>query len=136
MYFIYLDLLLANGYLTYRGKPNYFSTLKKILHIENCRFTTFCGHVRIYQIDTFHDLNGTLIFYIHNYFIALYLTARLQFIKHTVQLLQTLAEINFCRGFPAPYYRALEIQGHIVAHPEIWSTRTDNETEEVRTISL
>ena len=47
------------------------------------------------------------------------------------QFLISLSQIKFCQGFPAPLYRPLEVQGHLVSAVEIWSRRTDEDTEEV-----
>lgn len=43
-----------------------------------------------------------------------------------------LAKIKFCRGFPAPLYRPLEVQGHVVSSVEVWSRRSDEDVEEVK----
>ena len=39
--------------------------------------------------------------------------------------------VKFCHGFPAPMYRPLEVQGHLVSAVEIWSRRSDEDIEEV-----
>lgn len=46
-----------------------------------------------------------------------------------------LAKIKFCRGFPAPLYRPLEVQGHVVSSVEVWSRRSDEDVEEVTIMS-
>ena len=53
------------------------------------------------------------------------------FIYSIFQFLRDLSHIKFCQGFPAPLYRPLEVQGHLVSAVEIWSRRTDEDTEEV-----
>ena len=52
--------------------------------------------------------------------------------QHLFQFLISLSQIKFCQGFPAPLYRPLEVQGHLVSAVEIWSRRTDEDTEEVK----
>jgi len=53
-------------------------------------------------------------------------------IKSITEFLISLSQIKFCQGFPAPLYRPLEVQGHLVSAVEIWSRRTDEDTEEIR----